>query len=73
MLPIFPNNNLSVSQVIALACMQGQLLQEGAVCARGGGQGCDALDTFMLFPIPFAQVGCRKRWKKTLGYVEGTR
>lgn len=48
MLPIFPNNNLGVSQVIALACMQGQLLKEGAVCAGGGGR-----VVMLLIPLCF--------------------
>lgn len=49
MVPIFPNNNLSVSSVIVGACMQGQLHKEG-LCVYWGEAGCcDAFDTFMLF------------------------
>lgn len=73
MVPIFPNNNLSVSSVIVVACMQGRLHKKGLCVYWGGGFFFYAFDTFILFLFPFAHVGCHKCWRKTLGYVEGTR
>lgn len=67
MVPVFPNNNLSISSVIAVAWMQGQLLLS-RVCVNGG-----IVMLWYPFPFLFAQVGWRKCWRRQIGYAQGTR